>query len=368
MAAYRVKPPLGMKTSWHLDSAARTSGRCTTVHSLIHFSQKAITVTKKLYTTHSVPQELGPMASKWKLIPIVAVSGFAGLGYEMVWTRELSVALGTEMMAVLGSVAGFFAGLALGAFTLDGLIRRARSPRIAYAVLEAVIGVWGLISIWLLPAAGRMLPPLVGTDPVPALLWAASFALPALVLLPATTAMGGTLTALERMLTEASGDPRVSAGVYGANTAGAARLGDFYAGALHPLTDLQDVVLWTALGLLAGSIGSAQGRWLVLVVPVGLLVGLVTALSFGIGGVGTFANAAMMVALGLLVAAALRSGAGRRRLRRDHADHGPDGHVSRIRRRALGMAGHRDPGLRQLDRRDRPDDRRPCARVLSEET
>src|SRR5262249_43283572 len=60
-----------------------------------------------------------------------------------------------------------------------------------------------------------------GTEPAPALLWAASFALPALVLLPATAAMGGTLAALERMTTIAQADARVSAGVYGANTAGA---------------------------------------------------------------------------------------------------------------------------------------------------
>lgn len=157
----------------------------------------------------------------WKLMPIVMASGFAGLGYEMVWTRILSVALGTEMMAVLGSIAGFFAGLALGAFALDGPIRRARSPRRAYIILEVVIGLWGLTSIWLLPAAGRLLPTLLGTHPAPALLWAASFALPALALLPATAAMGGTLTALERMLAAAHRDGRVSAGVYGANTAGA---------------------------------------------------------------------------------------------------------------------------------------------------
>jgi len=60
---------------------------------------------------------------KWALIPIVTASGFAGLGYEIVWTRQLSLALGTEMMAVLGVIAGFFGGLALGAFTLDELIR-----------------------------------------------------------------------------------------------------------------------------------------------------------------------------------------------------------------------------------------------------
>ena len=62
--------------------------------------------------------------SVWALMPIVAASGFAGLGYEIVWTRQLSIAFGTEMMAVLGAVAGFFGGLALGAFVLDRPIRR----------------------------------------------------------------------------------------------------------------------------------------------------------------------------------------------------------------------------------------------------
>ena len=157
----------------------------------------------------------------WKLIPIVTASGFAGLGYEIVWTRVLSLALGTEMMAVLGAVTGFFAGLALGAFLLDRLIRQARSPGLVYAALEAVIGLWGVISVWLLPSAGRALSPLLGTEPAPALLWAASFALPALVLLPATAAMGATLAALERMTAAASGDSWITAGVYGANTAGA---------------------------------------------------------------------------------------------------------------------------------------------------
>jgi spermidine synthase len=64
-----------------------------------------------------------------------------------------SVSLGTEMMAVLGSIAGFFSGLALGAFKLDAWIRRSRSPWQVYTLLEALIGTWGLVSIWLLPAS-----------------------------------------------------------------------------------------------------------------------------------------------------------------------------------------------------------------------
>ncbi|OPY94563.1 spermidine synthase [Bradyrhizobium sacchari] len=160
-------------------------------------------------------------ARPWALVPIVTASGFAGLGYEIVWTRQLGLALGTEMMAVLGVIAGFFGGLGVGAFALDRLIRRSASPWRVYAILESVIAVWGLISVWLLPAAGRALPPLLGIEPSPVLLWAGSLVLPTLVLLPATIAMGGTLSALERMTRHARGEARVTSGVYGANTAGA---------------------------------------------------------------------------------------------------------------------------------------------------
>ena len=84
------------------------------------------------------------------------------------------------------------------------------------------------------------------------------------------------------------------------------RLGDFYAGALHPLTDLQDGILWTALGLLAGSLGATRGRWLVLVLPAGLLLGLSVGLSFGSTWIVPLANAGMMVLLGLLLTLGLR--------------------------------------------------------------
>jgi len=83
----------------------------------------------------------------------------------------------------------------------------------------------------------------------------------------------------------------------------AARLGDFYMGASHPLTDLQDIVLWIATGVLAGTLGASKGRWLIPVFPVGLLVGL--ALGSVFGNVSTqLADATMMLAIGMLLAAA----------------------------------------------------------------
>lgn len=85
----------------------------------------------------------------------------------------------------------------------------------------------------------------------------------------------------------------------------AARLGDFYMGASHPLTDLQDVVLWTATGVLAGTLGAAKGRWLIPVFPLGLLAGLALGPHFGAAS-SQLADATMMLAIGMLLAAAVQ--------------------------------------------------------------
>ncbi|MCK5799874.1 MAG: hypothetical protein KAI47_21940, partial [Deltaproteobacteria bacterium] len=47
------------------------------------------------------------------------LSGAAGLGYEILWTRLLGIALGSEILAIFGVLAGFFLGLAIGAFALQ---------------------------------------------------------------------------------------------------------------------------------------------------------------------------------------------------------------------------------------------------------
>ncbi|MEJ0047458.1 MAG: HupE/UreJ family protein [Rhodospirillales bacterium] len=92
--------------------------------------------------------------------------------------------------------------------------------------------------------------------------------------------------------------PRAEAHIVGA------RLGDFYAGALHPMTDPQDVILWVALGVLAGSLGATRGRWLVLTFPLGLVAGLALGMATGITSVGTLGDAVVTALLGLMLAAA----------------------------------------------------------------
>jgi len=152
---------------------------------------------------------------------IAGLSGFAGLGYEMVWTRMLAVALGHEIVAVLGVISALFAGLALGGLVPGRRISASARPALWYAGLEAVIGLWALALIALAGPVGDLVPVLAPVDATPALQWFVAFALPFLLLLPATLAMGATLPALEAILSPALADRRAAGRVYAANTAGA---------------------------------------------------------------------------------------------------------------------------------------------------
>jgi urease accessory protein len=84
------------------------------------------------------------------------------------------------------------------------------------------------------------------------------------------------------------------------------RFGDFYGGALHPLTALEHALPILALGLLAGQQGERAARWLVLVFPLALLIGAALAPVMPLLPSISPLNAASFVALGLLVAAGRR--------------------------------------------------------------
>ena len=74
----------------------------------------------------------------WLFYLAFFLSGAAGLGYEVVWTRLFSTALGHEYPSLLAVVAAFFGGVALGAWAADRAISRSQSPGRVYALLEAV--------------------------------------------------------------------------------------------------------------------------------------------------------------------------------------------------------------------------------------
>jgi len=161
---------------------------------------------------------------------LMGLSGAAALGWQWVWTTQLGVVLGHEALAVLATMAAFFAGLALGALTLGQAIERSTRPQRWYVGCEAVMALWGLALCLLGPRLMAHGAALIGPDPSALWHWSVAFLLPCLLLLPATAAMGATLPALERMLRSELGrtnrDGRSAgshglSGLYAANTLGA---------------------------------------------------------------------------------------------------------------------------------------------------
>jgi spermidine synthase len=152
---------------------------------------------------------------------LLFLSGFAGLGYEIVWTRLFAVGLGHEIPAVLAVVAAFFSGLALGAWSLDRKVSTSPVPGRWYAGLEMLIGVWAVVLVFLIPAGNVVAARLMGVSPTPLHHWAVAFLVPFLLLLPATMAMGATLPAAERLFSRLRQDGWSVGGLYAANTLGA---------------------------------------------------------------------------------------------------------------------------------------------------
>ena len=148
-------------------------------------------------------------------------SGFASLGYQIVWTRQCALWLGHESAAVLAVVAAFFGGLAIGSALCGDAIERSARPLRWYAACEAVIGLWGLVLAFALPALGPGLARWIGVSPSLLWQWSAAFGGTFVLLLPATAAMGATLPLMERLAAGLSSGTRSIASVYAANTLGA---------------------------------------------------------------------------------------------------------------------------------------------------
>ncbi len=161
------------------------------------------------------------------LLAALFLSGTAALGYEILWTRLLSLALGSETLGMLAVLTGFFGGLALGSWLLHERVCRDASPARLFAFLEAATALYAVASPHVLYALARHLPPLLGpaagdNDTPRALVVGVTAA--GVALLPGTLPMGATLAALVEARRRAlPGDPagRGVGRLYAANTLGA---------------------------------------------------------------------------------------------------------------------------------------------------
>lgn len=192
------------------------------------------------------------------------LSGAAGLIDEVVWIKRASLVFGSTTFALSTVLAVFFAGLALGSEIFGRIGHRIARPIRVYALLELALAAMALLSLrafgWLEAPYGMLYRSLAeGSDlghGGSLLLIAARVGLVAVVLLPPTVAMGGTLPLFVRQFM-VSGD-RLSSRVgflYGINTLGAA-VGTAAAGfLLLPALGLQGTIMVAAaLNIVAGGL------------------------------------------------------------------------------------------------------------------
>jgi hypothetical protein len=135
-------------------------------------------------------------------LAVITLSGFAGLIYESIWTHYLKLFLGHAAYAQSLVLMIFMGGMALGAWGASRLSPRWRNLIVAYAVIEAVIGLCALaFHSTFVTATGfafeRIFPALASAPAVHAVKWslAAALILPQSVLLVMTFPLmtGGVL-------------------------------------------------------------------------------------------------------------------------------------------------------------------------------
>ena len=90
-------------------------------------------------------------ASRRDLIIIAAftISGFCSLAYEVLWTRILSLVLGSSVYAFTIMLATFLAGISLGSIAISKGIDKRKNLILLFGLLEGLIGLAGLITVLL---------------------------------------------------------------------------------------------------------------------------------------------------------------------------------------------------------------------------
>ncbi|MGZ3500823.1 MAG: fused MFS/spermidine synthase [Gemmatimonadaceae bacterium] len=128
------------------------------------------------------------------LYALFFLSGAAGLMYESIWTRYLALLVGHSAYAQILVLTIFLGGMAVGSFIVGRHSKRLRNPLIWYAVIEAAVGLLGLLFHPVFRAASAaaydsIFPALVaspGAQSAVKWLLAASLILPQSILLGAT--------------------------------------------------------------------------------------------------------------------------------------------------------------------------------------
>jgi spermidine synthase len=169
------------------------------------------------------PRRAADPALTGLLLLFLFLSGAVALVYQSLWTRKLSLVMGSTTYAIGTVLAAFMAGLGGGAYLFGARSDRSTQPLRLYAWLELAIGAAGLVSPLLLAQGnGLYARAYLLFHEQPALLTFARFGIGFLFVAVPAALMGGTLPVAARYVVRAAGT--VGHGVarlYAINTLGA---------------------------------------------------------------------------------------------------------------------------------------------------
>lgn len=151
------------------------------------------------------------------------LSGAAGLLYEVLWLRMLSVTFGATTFAISITLASFMAGLALGSDLGGKYAPRLKAPARAYGILEAAIGIYAFLLPSLIPLARLVYRGIYNSlEPGPIVFGMMQGSILFLLLLIPTTLMGATFPILVQAVSPRGAEAGTQVGrLYAANAAGA---------------------------------------------------------------------------------------------------------------------------------------------------
>lgn len=159
---------------------------------------------------------------RYSLFGMLFLSGANGLIMEIVFRRQLLLALGVSHYSLGLVLTVFMAGLAIGSFLFGRMADKIRYPVKLYGLLEIGVGLSGLLLICLFPYLDLLyvkLHLIFGITGAPNILLKLLPA--AIVLLIPTTLMGGTLPVIGKALANENQPPGSPLGMlYGINTFG----------------------------------------------------------------------------------------------------------------------------------------------------
>jgi len=169
------------------------------------------------------------------IIPVILllflISGFAGLVYEIVWTRIFGLVFGNTTLAISTVLAAFMSGLGLGSLIIGKISARLKNHLKAYAYLELGIAITALLVPLLQnPIESFFALCYARLSPFPFWFHLLQFFIAFLVMFPATFLMGGTLPMISHVIIRRQQRLGLGMGqLYGINTLGA-MIGCFFTG------------------------------------------------------------------------------------------------------------------------------------------